>query len=316
MLELYRHSQKLESVFELLGQEENHITASIGWVLANSPAFLDELMRHIFPGLKNLEINSVNLQESSPKGGYTDIELFGPNTRVIIEAKRGWVLPGKKQLQKYAKRLKEPNRKLVVMSECSDDYARVHLVKQVKGIDVIHLSWKEISELTYPDFASHKEKHLLADLRKYLGRMVKMQNQESNMVYVVALSREIIEGGKLSWIEHVQKYNVYTYPVSPGWPKSPPNYVGFRYGGKLQSIHHVESWEIVDDLSDWPEFGPEWDQPHFILKLGKAIIPPHDVKLGKLWTNARYWVMLDLLLTCKTLSDARKKTQKRQEEDY
>lgn len=41
-----------------------------------------------------------------------------------------------------------------------------------------------------------------------------------------------------------------------GWPLDPPNYLAFRYDSRLQTIHHVERWEVVDDLEPlFPELG-------------------------------------------------------------
>ncbi|MCG2728873.1 MAG: hypothetical protein L6276_01100, partial [Acetobacterium sp.] len=40
----------------------------------------------------------------------------------------------------------------------------------------------------------------------------------------------------LSWIDIVEKRNKYFHPMGMnGWPKEPPNYIAFRYYGKLQS---------------------------------------------------------------------------------
>lgn len=35
--------EKVETVFDLLGQKENDLTFALGWVLAQSPAFLTRL---------------------------------------------------------------------------------------------------------------------------------------------------------------------------------------------------------------------------------------------------------------------------------
>ena len=142
-----------------------------------------------------------------------------------------------------------------------------------------------------------------------------MQNQLSNLVYLVSLGSGIPEGCSISWIDIVDKKNRYFHPVGKGWPSSPPNYLGFRYYGKLQRIHHVESWKIVDELhSEIAEIGAKlWKYPHYCYKLGPAIIPCKEVKNGKVWPSGRVWAMLDLLLTCDTVSDARDQTNKRLE---
>ena len=97
------------------------------------------------------------------------------------------------------------------------------------------------------------------------------------------------------------------------WPKDPPNYVGFRYFGKLQSIHHVESYEIFTNPNEkFQEIpGKKWN-PHFLYKLGPAIIPPREVKSGNI-RNRHDWCMLDTLLITDTISEAKSITGKRKE---
>ncbi len=134
------------------------------------------------------------------------------------------------------------------MSEASAEYAHRHIPKKLAGIPVHYLSWKQINHLTGIKKGTNSEKRLLHELRSYLGGIVKMQNQESNLVYVVALATGTPEWSKISWKDIVNKKNRYFHPFGvKGWPKEPPNYLGFRHDGKLQSIRHVEAWRVVDD---------------------------------------------------------------------
>ena len=48
-----------------------------------------------------------------------------------------------------------------------------------------------------------------------------------------------------------------------------------------------------------------WDTEHFIFELGSAIVPSKIVKTGNIYRNGRVWAMLDTLLTCDTISEAR-----------
>jgi hypothetical protein len=146
-----------------------------------------------------------------------------------------------------------------------------------------------------------------------------MQKQESNLVYVLALSSEQASWSKLTWIEFVTKKKRYFHPLGGnGWPTEPPNYLGFRYGGKLQSIHHVEGYEVVTDLSLYfPEVNKKgWlavagPDSYLLYKLGPPIHPTREVKTGNIYRAGRVRVALDLLLTSKTISQARDLTQKR-----
>ena len=141
-----------------------------------------------------------------------------------------------------------------------------------------------------------------------------MQKKDSNMVYVVALGTQKPDGCDITWIDIVQKYSKYFCPVGGnGWPKEPPNYIAFRYYGQLQSIHHIEGYTVSRNMHDEiPEMPDEvWENDCYIYKLGSAIVPGKTVKTGKIFRNGRVWAMLDTLLTCDTISEARDLTQDR-----
>jgi hypothetical protein len=97
-----------------------------------------------------------------------------------------------------------------------------------------------------------------------------------------------------------------------GWPKEPPNYIAFRYYGKLQSIHHIKSYEVVTNMHERiPEIRSEEWKPHFLYTLGQEFGPSTEVRTGSIYPNGRVWCMLDTLFTCDTISDARDLSQKR-----
>ena len=90
----------------------------------------------------------------------------------------------------------------------------------------------------------------------------------------------------------------------------PPNYVGFGYDGQLQSIHHVDDYVIVTDYAQALPVPPTPDDPHYVLTLGPAIRPPHEVRTGsRIRRTARAWVDIDLLLTSDIASDGLTATQ-------
>jgi hypothetical protein len=105
MTKLLLHDEQVQSVFNLLGEHENHLTYSLGWALSQSPQFLKGFIWNalkIKPTLKNVEIRLQHLEKDA---GITDIEIESwGEFFIIIEAKRGWNLPGKAQLEKYAVR--------------------------------------------------------------------------------------------------------------------------------------------------------------------------------------------------------------------
>ena len=319
MPDLFLRHQKLESIFELLGSKENDITYSIGWALSQCPSLLSAVLSHFFIGVTSDDVAEIKLQTVETGSGITDLEILGPekknNLHVIMEAKRGLQLPGETQLRKYALRLKKTNCKhqaLVAMAECHPEYAKCHLPKEVEGFPIHYLCWKDLDRLAGIAQGSHAQKRLLVQLQTYLRTIANMQNQESNMVFVVSLGADTPKWSKLSWRQIVNDKHHYFHSTEGRWPKEPPNYIAFRYGGQLQSIHHVESWKIVDEMNtDIPEIEPgEWGA-FFLYTLGPAIIPSGVIKTGNIYPSGHVRVMLDLLLTSKTICEAKQLTDKR-----
>jgi hypothetical protein len=129
----------------------------------------------------------------------------------------------------------------------------------------------------------------------------------------VALSADEWAPG-LSYIDTVQKRRRYFHAFGwgSGWPTEPPNYLGFRYGGRLQSIHHVEKHEVSRNFHRYFREAPDRDgRPFLHYVLGPPLRPAHEVRTGGLYRNGRVWAMLDLLLTCETIAQARDKSKRR-----
>lgn len=322
MAELHLHGRPISSIFELLGANENDITYSLGWALANSPSLTRAVLEQALGSGAKHGTDEIRLQERVPDSGITDILILGPTVRAIVEAKRGWQLPSVDQLALYVPRFREDERShqvLLTMSEASREFAALHLPQAVDGVSVAHLAWKDIIRLSRQPNAGHAEKRLLAELCTYLARIVSMQNQESNLVYVVSLGRGGPEWSSLSWIDIVEREGRYFHPVGPsgGWPKEPPNYLGFRYSGRLQRIHHVEEWKVVQDLHREIRGMKQkkLPRPLFLYTLGPAITPDREVRTGNIYPNGRVWAMLDLLLTSETISEARDQTRARRQQD-
>ena len=323
MPELVAYGTEVSSVFQLIGNLENDITKSIAWALARCPEFLKAVINEVML----LEINTQNVrikyQEFEKNKGITDLEITDDTSfYIIIEAKRGWILPGAEQLALYSQRrniIESPvsHKAIISMSECSEDYANAYLpFKVINDIPVNHLSWKKIYELANSAKvgSSISHKNMLKELMRYLGGIMTMQAKESNWVYVVSLSTAKPENCDLTWIELVEKKIKYFHPFGiNGWPKEPPNYIGFRYGGRLQSIYHIESYSIVKNLHDEIEEMPnvEDEYEHFVYSLGKPIIPSKVVKTGNIYASGRKWAMLDTLLTADTIHEASKISKQR-----
>lgn len=317
MTDLLLHGKRLDSVFELLGAKENDLTYSLGWALSRCPSLLGRILAQLLPDVNREAAREIRLQHGGRDRGYTDVEVLGDGFHIIIEAKRGWALPSTRQLSRYASRLQRSKARtiLVSLSECSHVYAQAWGPGgAIDALPLRHMNWADILAMASHGH-THAEKRLLAEFRVYIRRFVTMKNEASNWVYVVALSPAVHDGG-LTYIDIVEKRGLYFHPFGwgGGWPKEPPNYLGFRYGGRLQGIRHVERHEITRNLHDFfPEFTDKDNTrgPFMVYRLGPVIRPPSDVKTGRIFRSGRVWAMLDLLLTCKTIAEARNKSDRR-----
>src|SRR4051812_22757155 len=180
MPELFLHNRRVESVFSLLGQRENDITFSMGWALSRSPLLLQNFLQKVLRTRHRCDLNQlvVALQEYQKGSGITDIEIRDAGLHVIIEAKRGWILPSQEQLKKYLPRFRQTkaeNQLIVTASECSQDYARHYLSPVVNRIRIRHVSWSEMSALSRFSGGSHAEKRLMQEFRNYIATIVNMQ---------------------------------------------------------------------------------------------------------------------------------------------
>lgn len=313
--------REANNIFQLFGDDENSISLAIAWAFTKAPAFLYRFLKRLSKQVKNEGEAQIFIQKPERGGGITDIEVVIPgNLHIIIEAKRGWTLPGLNQLERYANRNSFVEsaasiKRLVTLSECSKLYAKALLsVAAVNSVPVTHIGWANIIEDARASEAqsSNVEKRLLRDLVAYLRLVMTGQRKDSNLVYVVSLSGHTEEGWKTSWLEVVSKYSRYFHPVGNRWPKDPPNYIAFRYYGQLQAIHHIDEYEVITNLNAACPGIPNLPvPPHYLYKLGPAIIPNHKVKNGKVYPSGRYWCALDTLLTCTSVSDARDQTQAR-----
>jgi hypothetical protein len=323
MANLFLRKRPVSTVFSLLEDKENHISYSIAWGLSQSTQFLKHFIKEVTNHTIDPERVTITLQEHETKGGITDIEVkLEGEIHLIVEAKRGWNLPSKIQIQQHADRLsfresKAPNRFLLTLSECSAEYAARNLeATEINGIPVIHVSWHQITTCARNAYknGSHAEKGLLSDLISYLEGLMTTQKLDSNLVFVVSLGPGTPDGWKISWIDIVKKRMRYFHPAAKNWPQAPPNYIAFRYAGKLQSIHHIESYEIISDLHDGiPEIPKDQNaEKTFLYKLGKPFAPDHDVPRGNIFPNGRVWCMLDTLFTSPTIANARDVTQQRE----
>lgn len=339
MTNLYLSERPIETVFSLIGNDENSMTASLGWVLNKCPALLRKILENL--NLKHNYETRIDLQRHSSGKGFTDIEIIRDSEfYVIVEAKKGFNVPNISQLEKYAERLHEKpeniTKYLIVLAESdrNNEWLASNLPEEVFGIPIVPLSWQTLRSLCNDDEckkqSSNSEKRLLQQFYSYIGREIKVQNLTSNSVYVVSLGNQdyfdetVTKDGKpISFIDVVEKYKMYFHPVGGGkggWPVDPPNYIGFRYHSRLQSIHHISNYRKINDYFPWfPLKGSLLTkQPDYLYSLGPKILPAkptlvndREKKYPAITYSSRRWADLDLLLTCGSIAEAAFETKKR-----
>jgi hypothetical protein len=321
MSRLVRHNRTVTTFFDLLGTSENDMTDALAFTLSRSPLFLRRVVSDLGCS-DDFDDDHVLLSVQTRRAceGITDLEIqVGALFFAVLEAKRGASLPAAEQLGRYATvvaRHPALTTRLVSVSNSSPESANACLESlSIPGVDHLHRSWRQLRDLAR-DSRPHETiaaKRVLDQFIAYMEVVLGMDTIYSNYVYVVSLGAGNPEGWSLSLIDIVENRSRYFYPVGRSWP-DPPNYLGFRYRGKLQRIHHVDDYVVFTRphtlFPEAPE-DQEWE-PHYCFSLGPAILPPHDVLAGpRVMRSNRVRCMIDTLLTSRTISDALTETERR-----
>ena len=307
---LARHGREVSSVFDLLGRKENDLTAALAFTLGRSPALLGLILRRLVPGPEDEE--AVLRLEAPDALGRTDLEISTPSRLIIVEAKRGWLLPGETQLGKYAPRIAAHGAgALVSLSAASAQWAGTSLPTAVQGVPVLHLPWDQVrADLDAARAGARgQERTWLDEFSEYLRKAVKMRDPADSWTYCVTVGNgRPGDGGSRTFRDFVATEGFYFHPYGwgSGWPRTPPNFLAFRWNGHVQQAHRVTSAEVIPSLQDrWPDI-PETDDttlPFALYQLGPQLLPVL-VPNGARYRASRMWVILDLLLTSPTLKDA------------
>lgn len=324
MPQLLLHGRPVPTVFDLLGRDENDMTFALAWGMVQSEGFLRDIVETVTGGRIRADEAIVNLQRHDSLGGFTDVEVSVPgDLHLIFEAKRGWNLPTDAQLRLYAGRLDQSeakDRRLVVLTQWgAEEFVSSRLGEWDLPYPRVALGWERIVNLAQRRARTgrHAERRLIRELTTYFASVADMRDIDSNQAYVVSLSAGSIQGWPITLRQVVEDHRRYFFPIGRGgWPKIPPNYMGFRYDGRLQSIHHVDDYTIGTEMSEFfPGVPPTGWDPHYVLTLGPAIRPSVEVHNGPSIKRAmRTWIDIDLLLTSGTITDALKATRERRSE--
>lgn len=285
-VKLLRYQKPVATIFDLLGTKEDDMTYSLGFVVSRSPHFAAALLKLVtgrdpkIPPQGIVRLQTIAAEER----GRTDIEIkVGEEMFAVLEAKRWPWLPSVEQLRRYlpvVRREKVKERRLVAVTNATEDYARMTLPVQLDGVPVVHIAWRRLRRLATEVRAqeTNRNKHHLDEFAEYLREIVTMENVRSNMALVLVLNRDGAWG--LSFKDVVYQHHRYFDPVERH-RHGTPNYLAFRYDGRLQSIHHVDRVEIFTNPKDvFPIAQSASVKPHYLFHLGPAIRPDHEVKNG------------------------------------
>jgi hypothetical protein len=309
-MSLTRYGKEVSSVFDLLGRDENDLTAALGFTLARSPRLLHLMLQRL--GLHLDDEDVVVRLETRDDHGRTDLEIDSGNHLIIIEAKRGWLVPGETQLTKYAPRVAAyGSGALVSLSAATEQWAGQTLPIAVQGVPVIHLPWEGVRlDLAAARTAVRgRERVWLDEFQDYLRKAIKMRDPADCWTYCVVISNNRPgNGGPRTFRDFVTGEGCYFHPYGwgKGWPRTPPNFLAFRWDGQVQQIHRVTRAEVIPNLqARWPNI-PQADdtgRPHAVYYLGPQL-PGTPIPNGARYRAQRRWVILDYLLSSPTLREA------------
>ncbi|WP_446666622.1 hypothetical protein [Flexivirga sp. B27] len=302
---LSRYGTDVSSVFDLVGHHEVDLTAALGWTLHCSPLLRRALLEELgFVTGGDVDV----LLEVADAEGRTDVELVGSNTKIVIEAKRGWLVPGESQLGQYAGRFVGFQHALLVsLSDSSTQWAHAQLADKVGDVPVVHVPWDLLRTLVHRSriHARGTQRLWLDEWETYMGGMTSTRDLADQWVFCVVVSRR--QFGRHTFWQWVHDERVYFHPYggSNGWPKRPPNFLCFRWGGQVRQVNRVTSFEVVPQLGHrWPEISDEMSGgAHIIYELGPDI-PIPQIRTTKTYASGRIWTLLDQLLVHDTLNSA------------
>jgi len=315
--ELKLYGRTVESVFDLLGTKENDLTYALGFTLSRSRAFLESFLLATSGCELGSESAVIRLQGSEDIKGFTDLEIETKRLHLIIEAKRGRAGPRSGQLEKYLPRFCDTKRacQYLIVSDAVNDYFRHGIQPNMVPIEptTSFVSWSDVHSVAKT--ISPTEPYL-SEFCQYLFRYVVAREREANMVYIVSIGNYMVLGSERTPREIVLNRQ-YFHPFGTGrgkkWPKEPLQMIGFRWGGRLQGVFPVISYEIVEDLRDlYHDFTKSGDATHIVYQLGEPIFENEEMRTGKTIVRSnRVWVHIDDLRTSSTISEALIKTQAR-----
>lgn len=177
----------VQSLFRLVGRDEDALTYGLGFLLAYDPKFCVKLLRSFGLSLPR-EFGhgyAIHLQEVTGSGyGRRDIVVSAQGIRIVVEAKIGGSLPAEEQILKYAaeKALWEPyaRRYIVALTQVAfpATAAREVGTKLAKeGINFRPAQWHKVLDVAIrhrPANSSAVSRYLFDQFSRYIRRDYQM----------------------------------------------------------------------------------------------------------------------------------------------
>ena len=115
-----------------------------------------------------------------------------------------------------------------------------------------HLPWDHVRlDLTAArDITRGQERAWLEEFTDYLRKAIRMRDPADSWTYCVAISNDRPGGGPRTFREFVTIDGCYFHPygLGKGWPRTPPNFLAFRWDGQVQQVRRVTRAEVIPDL--------------------------------------------------------------------
>ena len=252
------NTSQVQSLFRLVGNDEDALTYALGFLLAHDQEFCAKLVRrlHIAPRRPVRPDYAIFLQEVTGTGfGRRDIVIQDSGMRIVLEAKIGRAEPTSEQLLKYGAehdlwgRFK--TRGVVALTQVELAPATRERVREKlseQGIRFSNVQWHEVVDLALshrPSDGSGVSRYLFDEFNRYIRRDYHMGYHDAEILVqdVNHLNAKIFKEG---WM----------YVTSPKDKKAPlyfaPYFTGQGANSGISMISRVIDTEVVV-LADMPD---------------------------------------------------------------
>jgi len=153
--------------------------------------------------------------------------------------------------------------------------------RKLGGGAVTHMSWDDVRRAAHDAAASTRgrERYWIEELETYMGTATSRRLLDDKWVYCVVVPDTTL--GARTFREYVADEPVYFHPYGGHntWPTRPPNFLGFRWGGRIMEVNRVVSFEVLPELTDrWPDItAEESGGAHIVYELGPDISIPNTL---------------------------------------